>query len=71
LRQESDLGQQLRQPFGRRGWKPPKHIRQVAERIDTIPTGPRSVTRNLFAAILDRIARLAMPPPVVVGRMPA
>jgi hypothetical protein len=30
-----------------------------------------AVTRNSFAAILDRIARLAMPPPVVVGRMPA
>ena len=29
-----------------------------------------AVTRNLFAAILDRIARLALPPPVV-GRMPA
>jgi hypothetical protein len=29
------------------------------------------VPRNLFAAILDRIARLAMPPPVAVGRMPA
>jgi hypothetical protein len=27
------------------------------------------MTRNLFVAILDRIARLAMPP-VVVGRMP-
>jgi hypothetical protein len=30
-----------------------------------------AVTRHLFAAILNRIARLAMPPPVVVGRMPA
>ena len=29
-----------------------------------------AVTRNLFAAILARIARLALPPPVV-GRMPA
>jgi hypothetical protein len=29
-----------------------------------------SVTRNLFAAILNRIARLAIPPPVI-GRMPA
>ena len=29
-----------------------------------------AVTRNLFAAILDRIARLAIPPPVL-GRMPA
>ena len=26
-----------------------------------------AVTRNLFAAILDRIARLALPPPVVSG----
>jgi hypothetical protein len=30
-----------------------------------------AVTRNLFAAILARIARLAMPPPVVVSGMPA
>jgi hypothetical protein len=30
-----------------------------------------AVTRNLFGAILDRIARLAVPPPVVVGGMPA
>jgi hypothetical protein len=29
------------------------------------------VTRNLFAAILDRIARLAIPPPVVVSARPA
>ncbi|MEX0676234.1 MAG: hypothetical protein WD063_04125 [Pirellulales bacterium] len=29
------------------------------------------VPRKLFPAILDRIARLAMLPPVVVGRMPA
>jgi hypothetical protein len=28
-----------------------------------------AVTRNLFAAILNRIARLAMPPPVAAGRM--
>jgi hypothetical protein len=30
-----------------------------------------AVTRNLFAAILDRIARLAIPPPVLVCGMPA
>jgi hypothetical protein len=30
-----------------------------------------AVTRNLFAAILDRIARLTMALPVVFGRMPA
>jgi hypothetical protein len=29
------------------------------------------VTRTLFATILDCIARLAMPEPVVVGRMAA
>jgi hypothetical protein len=28
-----------------------------------------AVTRDLFAAILARIARLAIPPPVVAGRM--
>ena len=27
-----------------------------------------AVTRNLFVAILDRIARLAIPPPMVAGR---
>jgi hypothetical protein len=27
--------------------------------------GEVAVTRNLFAAILDRIARLALPPPLV------
>jgi len=26
-----------------------------------------AVTRNLFAAILDRIVRLAIPPPIVTG----
>ena len=30
-----------------------------------------AVTRTLFAAILARNARLAIPPPVVVGRIPA
>ena len=30
-----------------------------------------AVTRRSFAVIRDRIARLAMPPPAVVGRMPA
>jgi hypothetical protein len=29
------------------------------------------VTRNLFAAILNRIAQLAIPPPVLVCGMPA
>ena len=28
-----------------------------------------AVTRNLFAAILDRIARLAIPPPILVSGM--
>jgi hypothetical protein len=30
-----------------------------------------AVSRNSFAAILDRIAQLAIPPPVLVRRMPA
>ena len=30
-----------------------------------------AVTRNLFATILDRIAQLAIPPPILVGGMPA
>jgi hypothetical protein len=29
-----------------------------------------AVTRNLFAAILNRIAQLAIPPPVLVCGMP-
>jgi len=35
--QEPDVWQQLRQPVGRSGWKPPKHIRQVAEGADPVP----------------------------------
>jgi hypothetical protein len=30
-----------------------------------------AVTRNLFAAILDRIVQLAIPPPILVGGMRA
>jgi arylsulfatase A-like enzyme len=30
-----------------------------------------AITRNLFAAIRDRIARLAIPPQIFVGRMPS
>jgi hypothetical protein len=30
-----------------------------------------AVTWDLFDTILDRIARLAIPPQVVIGRMPA
>jgi hypothetical protein len=37
----------------------------------TFQLGEVAATPKLFAAILNQIARLAMPPPVVVGRMPA
>ena len=33
--------------------------------LDTFQLAEVAVTRNLFAAILDRIERLALPPPVV------
>jgi hypothetical protein len=34
---EPDVGQQLRQPVGRSGWKPPMHIRQVTDGGDAVP----------------------------------
>ncbi len=39
-----------------------RDLREIAS-----PAGVGAVTRNLFAAILDRIERLALPPPVVDG----
>ncbi len=38
------VGQQLREPVGRSGWKPPMHIRQGAERVDPVtPAGGAGV----------------------------
>ena len=47
------------------GAKVTRHSKYVTFQLAEV-----AVTRNLFAAILARIARLALPPPVV-GRMPA
>lgn len=43
--------------------RPPKYV--------TFPLTEVAVRRNLLGAILNRIARLAIPRPVVLGRMPA
>ena len=47
----------------------------AVHRADDRDTGVRFAaftkqTRNLFAAIIDRIALLAIPPPVLVGGIP-
>ena len=56
----------LREKLIKIGAKAIRHAKYVTFQLAEV-----AVTRNLFAAILDRIARLAQPPPVVVGRMPA
>jgi len=56
----------LREKLIKIGAKVTRHSKYVTFQLAEV-----AVTRNLFAAILDRIARLALPPPVVVGRMPA
>ena len=56
----------LREKLIKIGAKVTRHARYVTFQLAEV-----ALTRNLFAAILDRIARLALPPPVVVGRMPA
>jgi hypothetical protein len=56
----------LREKLIKIGAKVTRHSKYVFFQLAEV-----AVTRNLFAAILNRIARLAMPPPVVVGRMPA
>ena len=55
----------LREKLIKIGAKVTRHSKYVTFQLAEV-----TVTRNLFAAILDRIARLALPPPVVVGRMP-
>ena len=55
----------LREKLIKIGAKITRHSKCVTFQLAEV-----AVTRNLFAAILDRIARLALPPPVVC-RMPA
>jgi hypothetical protein len=55
----------LREKLIKIGAKVTRHSKYVTFQLAEV-----AVTRNLFAAILARIARLAMPPPVV-GRIPA
>ena len=50
----------LREKLIKIGAKVTRHAKYVTFQLAEV-----AVTRNLFAAILDRIARLAMPPPVV------
>jgi hypothetical protein len=45
------------------GAKVTRHAKYVTFQLAEV-----AVTRDLFAAILDRIARLALPPPLVAGR---
>ena len=54
----------LREKLVKIGAKLTQHAKYV-----TFQLAELAVTRNLFAAILDRIERLALPPPVVAGRM--
>jgi len=55
----------LREKLVKIGAKVTRHSKYVTFQLAEV-----AVTRNLFATILDRIARLAIPPPVV-GRIPA
>ena len=56
----------LREKLIKIGAKVTRHAKYVTFQLAEVV-----VTRNLFAAILDRIARLAIPPPVVVSARPA
>jgi hypothetical protein len=55
----------LREKLIKIGAKVTRHAKYVTFQLAEV-----AVTRNLFAAILDRIARLAIPPPLV-SRLPA
>ncbi len=52
----------LREKLVKIGAKVTRHSKYVTFQLAEV-----AVTRNLFAAILDRIARLAVPPPIVTG----
>jgi len=54
----------LREKLVKIGGKVTQHAKYVTFQLAEV-----AVTRNLFAAILDRIERLALPPPIVDGRM--
>ncbi len=54
----------LREKLVKIGAKVTQHSKYVTFQLAEV-----AVTRNLFAAILDRIERLGLPPPVVDGRM--
>ena len=56
----------LRDKLIKIGAKVTKHSKYTTFQLAEV-----AVTRNLFAAILNRIARLAIPPPVIVCGMPA
>jgi hypothetical protein len=53
----------LREKLIKIGAKVTRHSKYVTFQLAEV-----AVTRNLFAAILDRIARLTIPPPTVAGR---
>jgi len=46
----------------REGFQVPRHAKYVTFQLAEV-----AVTRRLFASILDRIARLAIPPPLAAG----
>ena len=54
----------LREKLVKIGAKVTQHSKYVTFQLAEV-----AVTRNLFAEILDLIERLALPPPVVAGRM--
>jgi len=54
----------LREKLIKIGAKVTRHAKYVFFQLAEV-----AVTRNLFAAILNRIQRLALPPPVTAGRM--
>ena len=56
----------LRDKLIKIGAKVTKHSKYVTFQLAEV-----AVTRNLFAAILNRIAQLAIPPPVLVCGLPA
>ena len=56
----------LREKLIKIGAKVTRHAKYVTFQLAEV-----AVTRSLFAAILDRIARLAIPPAVLVSASPA
>ncbi len=53
----------LREKLVKIGAKVTRHSKYVTFQLAEV-----AVTQNLFAAILDRIERLAIPPPIATGR---